>query len=381
MVVAVLLISTLGYVGWSSLSAMVAQRADAEAASCPAGDQTLRIAVEDAMAEPLIDSAQAWSAERPVIQDACIRVEVVAHDSSEVLAGLTGEWNEGELGPRPNAWVPDSLRWVQQLTEQQGDLIGSQPQILATSPVLLAMTEPAADAVRMHGGMSWTDLASLVEDPQGWSRFEEPAWGQFRLVLPDPATNPTTGLALQGLLAGENGTGPLTSEALAEESTQDALRQLWQNEPLEVPASTHDALVELGAATEPGIEGFHATPVSEVDLYRRNLGLDGERAPGTPIAGFMPGGANPSVEYPLVAINGGADDSTLSRATQQFGEFLRHRDQQRGMAEAGFRVTAVMYYPNPAPGVRWSTPDANLTAADGATTQELIDSWHGQAAS
>ncbi|APU20312.1 Bacterial extracellular solute-binding protein [Actinoalloteichus sp. GBA129-24] len=378
-VIAVLLISTLGYVGWSSLGAMVERRADAEAASCPQGDQTLRIAAEDSMAAPLIESAQEWSATRPVVQDYCIRVEVTTHRSADVLRGLVDEWDEAEHGARPDAWVPDSLRWVQQLSEQRGDLIGSQPLVLATSPILLGMSEPAAHAVRLHGGLRWSEVSDLVEEPSGWSRFEQDAWGRFVLVLPDPATNPATGLALEGVLAGPDATGPVTSEALAEQGAQDTLGRLWRNEPREVPPTTREALTVLGRTTDPGAEAFHAAPVAEVDLYRRNLGLDGDQAPQTPIAGFMPGGANPRVEYPLVAINGGERDTTLSRATQQFGEFLRHRDQQRVLAEAGFRVTAVMYYPNPAPGVRWSTPDANLASADGPTSQELIESWHGQA--
>ncbi|MBB5919500.1 hypothetical protein FHR81_000529 [Actinoalloteichus hoggarensis] len=378
-VIAVLLISTLGYVGWSSLGAMVDRRADAEAASCPQGDHTLRIAAEDAMAAPLIESAQEWSATRPVVQDHCIRVEVTTHRSADVLAGLIGEWDETENGPRPDAWVPDSLRWVQRLSEQRGELIGSQPLVLATSPVLLGMSESAAHAVRLHGGVSWSEIPSLVAEPAGWSRFEQADWGRFLLVLPDPATNPASGLALEGLLAPADATGPMTSEALAEQGAQDTLGSLWSNEPLEVPATTREALTTLGRTSDPGLEGFHAVPVTEVDLYRRNLGLDGDPAPKTPIAGYMPGGANPRVEYPLVAINGGERDTTMSRATQQFGEFLRHRDQQRGLAEAGFRVTAVMYYPNPAPGIRWSTPDTNLTSADGPTSRELVESWHGQA--
>jgi Ca-activated chloride channel homolog len=371
--VGAVLVLLLGWLAWSLAGDVLAGRLQAQLAGCSEGEAVLTVAVTPAMAGVVGGAADTWTKSRPVIQDHCIRTEVAALPPQSVLDGLTVNWDPVKLGARPGAWLPDSSLWINRLSAQDARLLGSQPTSIATSPVVLAMPEVAAVAVE-SSGLQWQDLPALVPEPAGWRRFGHPEWGRFSLAMPDVARNPASALALQSVLASTNpaGVGPVNVESLGAPAVNDAMIRLATTMPPEVPGTTLGALNALAAADDVATAPFDAVPTLEFDLYRRNIGIDGQPAPSKALVGVPVGGPTPTADFPFVAIAG---DQVQVRAAQQFREFLQSQDQQQEMSKAGLRVLGSDQRPDRAPGIRWSVSQNELTGADANTTQQISAAW------
>src|SRR5438445_5870956 len=131
----------LAWLGYTWLGGVLEQRTTTEADSCSAGDQAVHVVAAPSAAEAVQQAANAWNRQHPIVYDHCVHVEVQSIESQTTLAGLTKNWDEAKLGPKPQAWLPDSMFWVNRLTAQNAGLVGAPPQSIATSPVLLAMPE------------------------------------------------------------------------------------------------------------------------------------------------------------------------------------------------------------------------------------------------
>ncbi|MER7578273.1 substrate-binding domain-containing protein, partial [Streptomyces sp. NPDC126514] len=328
-------------------------------------------------AEAVKQVAEAWSRQRPVVYDHCIRVEVLSIDSETVLAGLTQGWDEEKLGARPHAWITDSMLWANRLGARNASLLGAVPESIAASPVLLALHQEPAQALQAGDGFRWTDLPDLAGAPDGWGRFGKPEWGQFKVAMPDPANNAATAMAVQSALAGASpeGKGPVTTEMLALDPVKSTLGKLTAAGARESPAGTWEALSLLADATGVNEAGFSAVPVFEVDLYRHNTGKDGGTAPLHPLYGVAAGGPTPVADFPFVPLAGDWVGEAQVRAAQAFRQFLKEDEQQRTLALAGLRVDSTTDRPKESPGVRWAAITDKLTPADADTTQQISAAW------
>ena len=349
----------------------------AQAGDCNEGQALLRVAATPSVAEAVKQVAEAWSRQRPVVYDHCIQVEVQSIDSEVVLAGLTQGWDTAKIGERPHAWVTDSTLWANRLGAQNAALLGGAPESIATSPVLLALHQEPAQAVQSGSGFRWTDLPDLAGAADGWGRFGHPEWGQFRVAMPDPATNAATAMAVQSALAGASpdGKGPVTTEMLALDPVKTTLGKLTASKPEQTPAGTFEALNQLGTNTAVNAAGFSAVPVFEVDLYRHKTGKDSGTAPAQPLYGVAAGGPTPIADFPFVPLAGDWVGEAQVRAAQAFREFLHEGDQQKTLAGAGLRVEATTDRPKPSPGIRWAAVTDTLAPADANTTQQISAAW------
>jgi Ca-activated chloride channel homolog len=373
---AVLLVM-LAWFGWSYAGDVLERRAAAELASCVEGEATLTIAVTPSMTDVIQRAAITWTNSHPVVLDHCMRAEVASVPPQAVLDGLTTGWDTKSLGARPGAWLPESSLWVNRLAAQDARLLGSEPASVATSPVVLAMPENAAAAIRENSMFRWKDLPELVSTPDGWSRFGRPEWGAFTVAVPDVATNPASALALQSVLAdaSSGGSGPVTVDMLNAPGVSEAMRRLASSVPSSQPATTVEALKALVTASDLRGTPFHAVPTLEYDLYRRNVGADGNASPTAPLAGVLIGGPTPTADFPFIAITDERVDQLQVRAAQKFREFLQTGPQQLELAKVGLRVPSTKVRPNPAPGIGWAVTQQDLTAADANTTQQISAAW------
>jgi hypothetical protein len=367
----------LGWLAWTWLGGVLERRAAAEANGCTAGDVVLRIAVTPSIAQPVRDAAQRWTDTSPVVDDSCVRLQVQSVDSQTVLTGLTAKWDTGKLGDPPAAWLPDSSLWANRLTAQNNAVVSTAPQSIATSPVVLATQQPGADALASGNLVQWTDLPTLTSAANGWAGYGKPEWGKFRLAVPDPATNPASALAIQSALAGATaqGAGPVTTDMLAQQGVKDLITKLANSRASGAPADTLDALDGLAKAADIGTASYSAVPVTEVDLYRRNLGKDGAPKPDRPLYEVAMGGASPAADFPFVTLSGSWVSQTQNKAAQQFRDFVRQPAQQKLFAKAGLRVAATAEHPTDAVGMRWPALTQNLVPADATTTQDISASW------
>jgi Ca-activated chloride channel family protein len=376
-VIGLVVLLVLGWLGWNWTGSVLERRAAAQAGACSQGDATLKVAVTPSAADAVRDVAQRWSAQRPVVYDHCIQVEVQSVDSQAVLEGLTQNWDKGKLGEPPHAWLPDSTLWANRLAAQNHALLGAAPKSVATSPVLLALPEQGAQALSNGNSFRWTDLPDITSSEAGWAKYGKPEWGAFKVAMPDPATNTATALAIQSALAGASpdGKGPVTTDMLELQPVKDTMAKLVASKPARSPVSTWEAMGRLGDKPTVNAAGFSAVPVFEVDLYRHNTGKDNGTAPLRPLFGVTVGGPTPIADFPFVPLTGDWVGESQMRASQAFREFLTQPDQQKVLAAAGLRVEATNDRPELTPGLRWNPTTEDLVAADANTTQQISASW------
>jgi len=375
--ISVLLVG-LVWLGYSYAGDLLERHAAAQLASCSEGEETLTVAVTPSMAEVIQQAALAWTKSHPVVLDRCMRAEVATVPPQAVLDGLTTGWDTKALGARPGAWLPESSLWINRLAAQDARLLGSEPASVATSPVVLAMPETAAVAIREGNAFTWGDLPELVSDPAAWAPLGHPEWGAFRLAVPDVAANPASALALQAVLASSSpqGGGPVSVDMLNSAGVSEAMRLLAGAAPPAVAATTLDALTLLAGAADLRTAAFQAVPTLEHDLYRRNIGADGSPLPMSPLTGVVVGGPTPTADFPFIAITDERVDQLQVRAAQKFREFLQTGPQQLELSKAGLRVPGTKVRPDPAPGIRWAVTQQDLTAADANTTQQISAAWN-----
>lgn len=385
-VVSVVVLLTLAWLSWSWLGGLLARRSAAEAIGCRAGDATVQLVVAPSIAGSVQQAADSFADTHPVVQDHCIKVSVRSTDAQQVLTALAAGWTEPALGVRPTAWLPDSSLWANRLAAQNSAVIGSRGESIGSSPLLLALPSAAGTALQTGNGFTWPQLPELTSSATAWSRFGQPGWGSLKIAFPDLAVNPASAMAVQATLAGASpqGNGPVTTEMLSATPVQDTLSRLASAQAAEPPKSIPNALTTLGETGDLTSGGFHAVPVFEVDLYRRNLGMDGSAPPKKALTGVIAGGPSPAADFPFLTINSSAGDpetaGMLDQAGQRFGAFLREPSQRRSFALAGLREPGSIEHPAPSPGVRWSPTTDNLTPADANTAEQIAATWTGATA-
>ncbi|ALG11032.1 substrate-binding domain-containing protein [Kibdelosporangium phytohabitans] len=373
-VLGVVVLLALAWLGWTWIERELEERAAAQSKSCPEGDSVLRIAVTPSAAGAVDEAAKRWNTQKTVVNDHCVRVEVSAREPSQVFTGLSGEWNDQAMGGKPHAWLPESTYWVNRLSAANSVLVGSAPESVATSPVVLAVPYEAVKPLEAHDSFTFGDLAALTTAPDGWARYGKPEWGKFTIAMPDPTSNTASVLALQCAIAGVSPqrAGPVTVDTLTLPAVQQNLAQLAAARPSNVPVTTIDTLIELGRAGKVLGAPFSAVPVTEVDLYRRNLGLDGKPPVGKPLYEVAARGPSPAADFPFVALSG---DHAQVRAALKFSDFLRETPQQQLFNRAGLRAAGGAGYPHDAPGIRWDSATTSLVPADATTTQQISATW------
>ncbi|HYS35884.1 MAG TPA: substrate-binding domain-containing protein [Pseudonocardiaceae bacterium] len=366
-----------GWFGWSWLHGQLSHSATPNVAACPAGPETVQVAVVPSMADVIGRAAAAYTESRPVVNDRCVRVNVSAVDPQAVLSALEHGWDAAKLGPRPQAWIADSTLRTNELASAAAGVIGDTPQSLAASPVVLAMPPDAAKAVTSAGAPMFAALPALVAKANGWATFNEPAWGQFTLALPSPAANTASALAAIAMLdpATPQGQAPVTADLLNSPPVKQNLVNLALGQPASTANTTHDTLLALGRADGIHAAPFSAVPVTELDLYQRNVGADGSAKPVNVLDEVRLGGPTPYVDFPFTPLAGNGVHADQVAAAEHFRDFLRTPAEQAQFARSGLRVASSFAHPAPSPGMDWGSASQGPTPVDVGSYQQLVTAW------
>lgn len=367
------LLTVGGWFGWAWLHGTTLEQSANASSTCPAGNESLQIAATPAMAAVVSRIASDYARTNPVVMQHCVTVAVSSADPKTVLNGLTSGWNEDMLGPKPDAWIADSTLWTNQLPANS---IGDPPLSLATSPIVLAMPEDAAKAVNSAGAPAFAALPGVVSQTAGWSTFKETAWGQFTVALPDPSANAATALALEAMIDPATPQGqPSLSSALNSTDVQQELATLAGSQPAPPATSSHEALVSLGGADGIQHAPFSAVPVAEVDLYERNLGIDGDVKPPNVLDEVRLSAGTPYLDYPYTPLAGSWVTSDIVAAAESFRNFMLTAAEQTQLSRSGFRVSASYERPDPSPGMDWGVVTQAQVATDPASFRQLVPAW------
>ncbi|GAA4688493.1 substrate-binding domain-containing protein [Phytohabitans rumicis] len=285
-----------------------------------------------------------WNDAGPTVDGRCVSATVRAMPSSAVAASLGPGWDEARDGPRPDVWAPDFSAWFM-LAAGRPDAAGILPEgkspSLATSPAVMAMQQPMAEALGWpKRELGWTDLVGAFAGGKTWAQFGHPEWGPLRIGMADP-TRSGTGLvtALTVLDPNNDQTmgndelfGGLSIAQLTTTSAEDTATLLQSY----VDTATKDA-ANLPAAfpiLERDLAGYAATQ------------------PKVPLVPVYPREGVAYADYPYGVLRASWVDEIRQRTAADLLAYLQRPESQAAYEAAGYRDAA------------HATPNTTLIAAD-----------------
>lgn len=248
----------------------------------------------------------------------CHRVEVSARDSATAVQAPTGD-----------VWIPESSLWLRRAQENNVWNIPVTGTSVASSPVVLALTDATASRL-------------------GWPG-RTPTWGDVlaadtAIAFPDPGGDPAGVSTLIGTVdVTKTAADPAGAYALA-------LRKLAKHTvPNGADIFAHDAKVD-GYAT------------SETSAVKRGL------------VAVYPDAGVPSLDYPFIVLPGA--DETKRAAAQQFLAKLLDQAATTQFAEAALRAPDGRTLQDRSQDKRTSSA-AMPAVAPPADTDQLLNQWAG----
>ncbi|CUU57298.1 Ca-activated chloride channel family protein [Parafrankia irregularis] len=324
-------------------------------ATC-AGTVTLTVAVAPSLADPMEELATAYRDEHPAVFGYCASIQVDAVDSGRAAAYLRGGWSDPGAGEIPDVWVPDSADWLAlaRTTEPANRLLTDTGQLIATSPVVIAMPRPMAVALGWPGHqLSWADLGKQLAEPGDddyWAAHGKAAWGGFTIGLPDPRTS-TSGLSALTVLVAQALDRPaarliekdITDDLTDDLTTDSAILRLERAASL-LPGSDASLLATLRGTglDDPGASRLSAIPLSESLVYQYNAGVGlGARLPdgdGPELVASYPSDGLMLDEIRYVQLSRVSSDPVKSRVAADLLALLRSGRGVAALAGHGFRT-------------------------------------------
>ena len=393
------------------LGTVLALRSEPAASECTE-KFTLTVAAAPRLADPLASLAQNTREHPLLVAGRCVTVTVTSRTSADIATQIA-QWGEAPGTPAPDAtgtarpdtdraaagtpatgapaaedstaadepfpdvWVPESTAWpgIARSTETGARLLPATSEIIATSPVVIAMPRPMAEALGWpHGQFDWQALHTAEGDPGYWAGRGHGEWGPFRVVFADPHTSSASLLSLISLVAEAQDIRPheLTAEQFSSDlSTKGVLLALERRSAL-ITRSTEELLAVLHGADERAetMNRVSAMPLYESDVVAYNRGLldrltepgaagrtaapetggsggsgtgeTGEepRGPTVPLAAFYPANSSTILdEVPYVVLSPTASVEARAQAAQAFLAMVRSEEGVRLLTAAGLRDT------------------------------------------
>jgi Ca-activated chloride channel homolog len=276
---------------------------------------------------PVLDGlAGQWSA---AAGGGCVQVRTLAMSPDEIAAAAHAGGGPARTGDLPDAWLPESSLWLAVAASRPGTaaLVPAQTRSIATSPVVLALRQPMAQAMGWPGRrLTWVDVIGAFARPDTWASAGHPEWTDLRVGTPDPARS-TAGLAAALMVLDRDASGTVSEEkfieALVFAQTIGALapdpKAFVDAQPPAAPAGPNAAVA--------------AFPALERDLAAYNA--------GNPHNLLVPVYADqlPVVaDYPYAVLSGPWVTPARRAAAEQFGRFLLTPAAQQQLAAAGLRA-------------------------------------------
>ncbi|HEX3787845.1 MAG TPA: substrate-binding domain-containing protein [Pseudonocardiaceae bacterium] len=372
----------VAWVGWAWVGNEASKRAAAAASGCPGGLTTIQVATDPSIADIIGAETVRYQDGKPVVGDTCVKIKVTSINSAAALYALEHGWDTAKLGPKPQAWIPDSSLWTTQLTTAEPAIAGDTTQSIASSPVVLAMSTDAGKVMQSSGSVPWSQLPGLVGQDNGWATLGQPLWGRFTLALPDPANNAASMLALISMLdpATAQGQQAITPAMLGAPAVTQGLNSFADTQPNPVPTTVKEALTTLGRAAGVQSAPYTAVATTELQLYQRNLGKDGSAPAANVLDEVRPSSTTASVDFPFLPLAGDWVTADQVAVAQHFRDFLLTPPEQNQLTLSGLRTGTGTHYPNSSPGMDWGLVARASTPTDVNSYRQMVTAWTTAAA-
>ena len=205
---------------------------------------------------------------------------------------------------KPVVWSPGDHSWVTLINEtwrqrENHLLISETCEPTVYAPIGFAMWRPMAEALGWPDTpIGWDTIVQLAADPDAWSTYGHPEWGQFRFGHSHPAYSNTGLLAMTSFVHGIVGHGDsLKVDEVYRAEVEEAMRSLEQNTAKYGRGST--ALFDLMA--EQGPNYLHAIAASEETTLRYSLNNSDELR--FPLVFIFPSGGGIWADHPYCILD------------------------------------------------------------------------------
>lgn len=231
-------------------------------------------------------------------------------------------------------WSPSASTWLEVLKQESNNptIAEANPQPLVLTPVVISMWKPMAEALGWPDKpIGWRDLLALINDPQGWGKYNRPEWGQFSWGHTDPEIS-TSALStvLAELYAATNKTSGLTVADVQAAESQQFLRDLAQG----IKHYGFNTLVFSDNMQKYGLTYISAFPMEEITLIEFN-----KKGPVTPLVAIYPSEGTFTHDNPFIVMSDASTDEKAAAA--KLYEFLLSDESQQLAMSYGFRPANV----------------------------------------
>ena len=130
------------------------------------GSEAVRVQVLSSLnkAGVMREMACRFEASDPMLGDRPIDVTISSEASGAAYQSIQ------DTDPRPTVWAPAAMSWVNMLRHDHGNWIPTDPPSIATSPQVIAMPRPIAEALGWPGKpLGWSDIISFAKHPKTWT--------------------------------------------------------------------------------------------------------------------------------------------------------------------------------------------------------------------
>jgi Ca-activated chloride channel homolog len=226
-------------------------------------------------------------------------------------------------------WSPSASTWLEVLKQETNDpnvAVSQEPLVL--TPVVISMWQPMAEAMGWPDQpIGWSDMLELINDPEGWGRFEHPEWGRFSWGHTDPEIS-TTALStlLAEFYAASDKQRGLTIEDVESETSRQFIRDLGQG----IKHYGYNTLVFSENMRKFGISYISAFPMEEITLIEFN-----QKSPPTPLVAIYPKEGTFWHDNPFIIMSSASEAE--QQAAQVFYDFLLNAESQELAMSYGFR--------------------------------------------
>jgi Ca-activated chloride channel family protein len=284
----------------------------------------------------------------------CVDIEVTTKASGGAEEALARGWDEGTDGLRPDVWSPAASTWLGLLREDlaradKPDLLSDKNPSIATTPLVLAMPQPMAEALGWpKTAIGWGDVLSLSSNPQGWAAKGHREWGRFKLGKTNPFLS-TSGLAatVGTFVAATGRSSDLTARDLSNKTIR-SYAQAVERSVVHYGDTTLTFLSNLQRADDEGqgLSYVSAVAVEEKSVLDYNNGNPtGDPAsagkhgkPRVPLVAVYPKEGTLTSDNPYAVLIAPWVDDAKEAAAADFLTYLTAEAAQKRFTDAGFRA-------------------------------------------
>jgi Ca-activated chloride channel family protein len=293
-----------------------------------------------------------YNASGPEVDGSCVFAQVLRKGSGTAAAALARGWDESVDGPLPHVWSPAASGWgeiaaVQAQELDQPDIFPAEGPSIATSPLVIAMPEPMAEALGWPDTqISWSDVIALSQDPTGWGAKGHPEWGAFRLGKTNPNFS-TSGLnATVGTYFAATGTASDLTVADVEDPATAEFVSGVESAVVHYGDTTLTFLSNLLRADEEGraLSYVSAVTVEEKSVLDYNKGnpaadptVTDAEPPSVPLVAFYPPEGTLVSDNPWFILDAPWVDPTVRAAAEDLLAYVLSDQAQELFTDDGFR--------------------------------------------